>query len=74
MQARANMSTLAALRSPDQIAGGGNAIVDFGDRSVNCAIGGGCSSKVGELDAAALDPPPGTRVTTRMHVQLERCK
>jgi len=68
------MSTLAALHSPDMIAGGANVISGMGDTRVNSAIGAGWTSKLSGLDEAALKVPPGVRGTTRMNTKLARCK
>lgn len=76
------MSTLAALHNPDQVAGGANAITDFGGKTVNSTIGGQWASNVPDvsqsrvaiLDAAARGVPAAERSTTLMKVKLERCQ
>jgi hypothetical protein len=76
------MRSLAALHGPDQVAGGANVIVGFGDSQVNSTIGGQWAgnvkgqsvSRVQMLDNAANAVPIFERATTTMNVKLERCK
>jgi hypothetical protein len=79
--AQEQMDTLAALHNPDLVAGGKDAISDFGDRDVNSTIGRqwkggkkGVPTRVDQLDAAANSIPANERGTTRMNAKLERCK
>jgi hypothetical protein len=79
--AKEQMDTLAALHNPDLVAGGKDAISDFGDRDVNSTIGRqwkggkkGVPTRVDQLDAAATSIPENERGTTRMNAKLERCK
>lgn len=55
------MSVLAALHNPDLIAGGKDAISDFGDRKVNSTIGPQWKSKIPNLKKAAETVPPELR-------------
>lgn len=68
------MRTLAALHNPDMVAGGKDAIGDFGDRNVNSRIGAQWRSRVGELDEAAKNVPEMNRGKVKMNAKLERCK
>jgi Novel toxin 15 len=72
------MKTLAALHNPDMVAGGRDAIGDFGDRNVNSRIGAqwnsGKKSRLSELDDAAKAVPERDRAGTKMNAKLERCK
>lgn len=72
--ASSEMATLAALHSPDIVAGGKNVIDGMGDRSVNSSIGSQWRGRVSDLDKAAQGVPASERATTRMNAKLERCK
>jgi hypothetical protein len=68
------MKTLAALHSPDMVAGGTNIIADMGDRQVNSSIGSQWKGRVSDIDSTASAIPANERATTKMNVKLERCK
>lgn len=68
------MKTLAALHNPDLVAGGKDAIGDFGDKNINSRIGAQWKSRVGELDKAAKEVPVTARGSVKMNAKLERCK
>jgi hypothetical protein len=68
------MKALAALHNPDLVAGGKDAIGDFGDKRVNSSIGAQWSSRVGKLDEAAEKIPPEHRAKVKMNADLKRCK
>ena len=76
------MKTLAALHNPDMIAGGKDVITSMGDKGVNSSIGSQWKNGVDELgksrvealDAAAKSVPESARATTKMNVDLSRCK
>ena len=72
--AKETMDTLAALHSPDMVAGGADKIAGFGDRNVNSRIGRQWKDRIAQLDAAADDVPEGMRRTARMNAKLTRCK
>jgi hypothetical protein len=67
------MSVTAALHNPDLVAGGRDAISDFGDRQVNSVIGSQWKKKIPNLKKAAEAVPPELRSTTRMNVKLNKC-
>jgi hypothetical protein len=70
------MKTLAALHNPDMVAGGKDAIADFGDRNVNARIGAQWNAKnrIADLDDAAKGIAPVERSSLKMNAKLERCK
>lgn len=75
------MKSLHALHNPDLVAGGKDAIADFGDGEVNSTIGrqwnsarNGGLSRVQELDDAAKSIPPSARSTHKMNGTMERCR
>jgi hypothetical protein len=68
------MKTLAALHNPDLIAGGKDAIGDFGDKRVNSSIGAQWGSRVGKLDEASAKISPEHRAQVKMNADLKRCK
>jgi hypothetical protein len=76
------MKTLAALHNPDMIAGGKDIVTSMGDKGVNSSIGSQWKngvddlgrSRVEALDAAAKSVPESARATTKMNVDLSRCK
>ncbi len=68
------MKTLAALHNPDMVAGGRDAISDFGDRNINSRIGSQWRSRVGSLDEAATAVPTSQRAHVKINAKLERCK
>ena len=72
-KAKSEMSTIAALHNPDLIAGGKDAITDFGDRQVNSTIGPQWKSKIHNLAIAAESVPESMRSTTFMNVKLHKC-
>ncbi|MGF6395573.1 DUF6861 domain-containing protein [Pseudomonas plecoglossicida] len=72
-KAKSEMSTIAALHNPDLIAGGKDAITDFGDRQVNSTIGPQWKSKIHNLALAAESVPESMRSTTFMNVKLHKC-
>jgi hypothetical protein len=73
-EAAKKMKALAALHNPDMIAGGRDAIADFGDRGINSRIGPQWRSRLGALDKAANDVPIAQRAHAKMNAKLERCK
>lgn len=75
------MTTLNALHNPDLVAGGKDAIADFGDGEVNSTIGRlwsqarkGELSRVQQLDQAAAQIPEAERGGSKMNGKMERCK
>lgn len=68
------MKALAALHNPDMIAGGRDAISDFGNRNINSRIGAQWRNRVGTLDQAATNVPTALRASAKMNAKLERCK
>ena len=74
--AAAKMKTLAALHNPDMVAGGKDAICDFGCRNINSRIGAQWNKggRLTELDRAASQIPESMRGSTKMNAKLERCK
>ncbi|MFJ4430185.1 DUF6861 domain-containing protein [Pseudomonas sp. NPDC089395] len=72
-KAKSEMSTIAALHNPDLVAGGKDAITDFGDRQVNSTIGPQWKSKIHNLAIAAESVPESMRSTTFMNVKLHKC-
>ena len=70
------MRTLAALHNPDMVAGGKDAICDFGCRNINSRIGAQWNKggRLAELDKAAQAIPDAMRAHTKMNAKLERCK
>ena len=72
--AKETMDALAALHSPDMVAGGADEIAGFGDRNVNSRIGRQWKDRIAQLDAAANDVPDGVRKTATMNAKLARCK
>ncbi|WDY59605.1 DUF6861 domain-containing protein [Pseudomonas sp. PSKL.D1] len=72
-QAKETMSSLAALHNPDLIAGGRDAITDFGDRQVNSTIGPQWKSKIQAMKAAAERAETSSSETTHMNVRLHKC-
>jgi hypothetical protein len=67
------MKTLAALHSPDLIAGGKDVVSSLGDRGVNSSIGAQWKPRVQVLDAAAMKVPETERAGTKMNAELVRC-
>jgi len=72
-QAKETMSSLAALHNPDLIAGGMDAIGDFGDRQVNSSIGPQWKSKIEALKTAAMSAAQGNNSSAHMNVRLHKC-
>ncbi|MCI0912451.1 DUF6861 domain-containing protein [Pseudomonas putida] len=72
-KAKSEMSTIAALHNPDLVAGGKDAITDFGDRQVNSTIGPQWKNKIHNLAIAAESVPESMRSTTFMNVKLHKC-
>lgn len=72
----ARMKVLAALHTPDMVAGGKDVVGDFGDRKINSRIGAQWrrGRRLTEVDDAANAIPARLRGTTKMNVKLERCK
>ena len=70
------MKTLAALHNPDIVAGGKDAISDFGDRNINSRIGAQWKKgeRLAKLDKAANEIPESLRANTKMNAKLERCQ
>jgi hypothetical protein len=70
------MKLLAALHTPDMVAGGKDVIGDFGNRNINSRIGAQWKrgGRLTDLDKAANAVPASIRGTTKMNVKLERCK
>lgn len=70
------MTTLAALHNPDMVAGGKDAICDFGDCNINKRIGAQWNrgQRLSELDRAANEIPATMRGSVTMNARLERCK
>lgn len=68
-----HMLVTAALHNPDLVAGGRDAISDFGDRQVNSIIGPQWKTKIPNLKKAAETVPPNLRNSTRMNVKLHKC-
>lgn len=76
------MRTLAALHNPDMIAGGKDIVTSMGDKGVNSSIGSQWKNGVDDLgrnrvtalDDAAKSVPESARATTKMNVELSRCK
>ncbi len=69
------MNTLIALHDPDMIAGGKDAIADFGNRNITSRIGAQwkTQSRIEGLDEAARRVPPAERGATKMNAKLQRC-
>jgi hypothetical protein len=72
-QAKETMSSLAALHNPDLIAGGRDAISDFGDRQVNSTIGPQWRSKVGSMKLAAEKASNSGAASSLLNVKLHKC-
>lgn len=79
--AEETMRNLNALHNPDLVAGGKDTIADFGDGEVNHTIGRqwnhakkGQTTRIQDLDAAAMQVPAGERRATKMNGGLERCR
>ena len=72
-QAKETMSSLAALHNPDLVAGGRNAITDFGDRQVNSTIGPQWRSKVDSMKAAAEKASKSGAASSLLNVKLHKC-
>lgn len=72
-KAKNHMLVTAALHNPDLVAGGTDAISDFGDRQVNSIIGPQWKTKIPNLKKAAETVPPNLRNSTRMNVKLHKC-
>ena len=70
------MSTLAALHNPDMVAGGKDAICDFGCRNVNSRIGAQWKKggRLAALDKAVMAIPETVRANIKMNAKLARCK
>jgi len=73
VQAKATMSTLAALHNPDLSAGGRDAISDFGDRQVNSSIGPQWKSRIGGLRRAAEEMAGAGSGSGYLNVKLHKC-
>lgn len=75
-QAAEKMAALAALHNPDMVAGGKDAIGDFGDRKINSRIGAQWkkSQRLAQLDKAATAIAALGRSSIKMSVKLVRCK
>jgi len=73
IQAKATMSTLAALHNPDLSAGGRDAISDFGDRQVNSSIGAQWKSRIGGLRQAAEEVAGAGGGSSYLNVNLHKC-
>jgi hypothetical protein len=72
-KAKEIMASLAGLHNPDLIAGGRDAIADFGDRQVNSSIGPQWKNKIANLKVAAENVPKSERDSTFLNVKLHKC-
>lgn len=68
------MDSLAALHSPDLIAGGKDVVTSMGDRGVNSSIGRQWRERVKSLDDAAKKTLEKYGKEAKMNVKLKRCK
>jgi hypothetical protein len=72
--AKEKMNALAALHSPDLVAGGKDIISDFGDASVNSSIGAQWQTRIEGLDRAAKETRADMRNSSKVNAKLERCR
>ncbi|UTL79769.1 DUF6861 domain-containing protein [Pseudomonas putida] len=72
-QAKETMSSLAALHNPDLIAGGRDAISDFGDKQVNSTIGPQWRSKIESMKSAAETASKSGAGTSLLNIRLHKC-
>ncbi|BBH44364.1 hypothetical protein KU43P_08410 [Pseudomonas sp. KU43P] len=72
-QAKETMASLAALHNPDLIAGGRDAISDFGDRQVNSTIGPQWKAKIQGLKRAAQRASQPGDTSALLNVRLHKC-
>jgi hypothetical protein len=72
-QAKETMSSLAALHNPDLIAGGRDAISDFGDKQVNSTIGPQWRNKVESMKSAAENAAKSGASSSLLNVKLHKC-
>ncbi|MEN4829831.1 DUF6861 domain-containing protein [Pseudomonas sp. P39-UII1] len=73
VQTKESMSSLAALHNPDLIAGGRDAISDFGDRQVNSSIGPQWRSRIQHLKNAAEKASRSGAGSVPLNVKLHKC-